>query len=421
MDDAILPKLALSLAIGFLIGVERGWKQREDAPGERAAGLRTFTLAGLLGGLSSLLAQATAPITLAALALAFAATFGAFMWRESRAAEAYSATSAVAGLVTFALGAFAVVGPSAIAAAAAVATVLVLAFKDTLHAWLRALTWPEIRSALLILAMTFIALPLVPTGTIDPWGLVNARELWLLSILIASASFAGYVAIRAFGARAGLALGAAIGAVVSSTVVTMDLARRVKALEAAPLEAAAGAAIASTIMLVRVGALSFALSPTIFAHLMAPLAVALAAAAVAAVALFLADGWRGGANGLLALKSPLDLRAVFRFVLILAVLSITAQLATRAFGPNAILPFAAFCGLLEVDAVVLAVSRVQATPSQIAADAILLAVAADTASKCVIGALLGGRAFGGLFAMASVVTLGAGAGARFWLPGAGAA
>ncbi len=42
--------LIAALAIGLLIGLERGWDDRELPEGSRVAGLRTFTLTGLLGG-----------------------------------------------------------------------------------------------------------------------------------------------------------------------------------------------------------------------------------------------------------------------------------------------------------------------------------------------------------------------------------
>ncbi|MGL4295127.1 MAG: MgtC/SapB family protein, partial [Aestuariivirga sp.] len=43
-------RLGLALAIGFVIGLERGWRERDEEEGQRTAGLRTFTLIGLLGG-----------------------------------------------------------------------------------------------------------------------------------------------------------------------------------------------------------------------------------------------------------------------------------------------------------------------------------------------------------------------------------
>ena len=56
--------VGLALAAGLLIGLERGWHQRDIPDGHRVAGLRTFALIGLLGGLSGLLAQRWGAIVL---------------------------------------------------------------------------------------------------------------------------------------------------------------------------------------------------------------------------------------------------------------------------------------------------------------------------------------------------------------------
>ena len=44
--------LGVALTIGLLIGVERGWQHRGDAPGSRVAGMRTFGVLALLGGVA---------------------------------------------------------------------------------------------------------------------------------------------------------------------------------------------------------------------------------------------------------------------------------------------------------------------------------------------------------------------------------
>jgi uncharacterized membrane protein YhiD involved in acid resistance len=49
--------LSVALAIGLLIGVERGWKKREAKEGARVAGVRTYGLIGLPGGGMALLAE----------------------------------------------------------------------------------------------------------------------------------------------------------------------------------------------------------------------------------------------------------------------------------------------------------------------------------------------------------------------------
>ena len=40
----LFQRLSVALAIGLLIGLERGWKMRDEAEGHRAAGFRTCLL-----------------------------------------------------------------------------------------------------------------------------------------------------------------------------------------------------------------------------------------------------------------------------------------------------------------------------------------------------------------------------------------
>ena len=68
-----------------------------------------------------------------------------------------------------------------------------------------ALSWVEIRAGLILLAMTFLLLPILPDRPIDPWGAVNPSEIWLFAILMAAVSFAGYWAVKLVGDRAGIA------------------------------------------------------------------------------------------------------------------------------------------------------------------------------------------------------------------------
>ena len=79
-------------------------------------------------------------------------------------------TTLVAMFLTFSLGALAVLGDMVAAAAAAVATAALLAAKEWLHGWIRVLTWPELRAALILLAMTFVALPVLPDRGFGPYA-----------------------------------------------------------------------------------------------------------------------------------------------------------------------------------------------------------------------------------------------------------
>src|SRR5215470_5238802 len=280
--EDLLSRFAVALGLGLLIGLERGWRTRGAEAGSRAAGIRTFAISGLLGGVLGALAlaaggaNANAGFLLGLGFAAYAAVIAIFCREENRETGSFSATTAIAGMLTFALGAYALIGDLAIAAAAAVATAGLLAMRENLHGWLARITWPELRSALVLLAMTFIVLPIVPDDPIGPFGGVNPRQVWLIAIVLAGVSFVGYVAVKYLGASRGVLLAAAAGGLVSSTAVTASSARRAAAGEGSPRLLAAGVALASVISFARVVAIVAALNPRLLMLVAPPLAAAAA-------------------------------------------------------------------------------------------------------------------------------------------------
>ena len=121
----------------------------------------------------------------------YSAVMLVFCLEENRANQRISATTAVAAMLTFALGAYAVIGDMRVAAALAVVTTAILALREPLHGWVENITWPELRSALVLLAMTFVVLPVIPDDPIGPFGGVNPREVWLIAVMLAGISFLG--------------------------------------------------------------------------------------------------------------------------------------------------------------------------------------------------------------------------------------
>lgn len=69
----ILFRFGLALAIGLLIGLERGWHTRDQSHGTRIAGIRTFALIGLLGATWGLLAERLGDVLLGFAFLGFCA------------------------------------------------------------------------------------------------------------------------------------------------------------------------------------------------------------------------------------------------------------------------------------------------------------------------------------------------------------
>lgn len=415
----LIQRLAVALAIGLIIGIERGWKQRAEAEGERAAGLRTLTLSGLLGGVWGALALGTGPWGLIGLGLAFAGFTGTivlFRYREMQQEGTFGATTVVAAMLAFALGALAVLGDPRAAAAAGVATALLLALKAWMHAWLARLTWEELRSGLILLAMTVIMLPLLPDREVSAWLPVNPRDVWLMTIFIAALSFAGYVAIRVAGSELGVLLSGLAGGLVSSTAVTLNMAHLAREHASHREIFAASTMLAGAMMMVRVLVVVAVVNAALLVKLVPPLVLA-ALAQAAFAALF---AWRAGSSAEaeepLALRNPFELPAVLQFGALLAVIMALANGAAAWAGSAGVYALAAVSGILDVDAISLSMARM--APDRLAADsaviAILIAVGVNSISKVVLASTAGGWSFGKLLVPVLGATLLAG-GAGLWL------
>ena len=224
------------------------------------------------------------------------------------------------------------VGDMRVAAAVAVVTAGLLAMRESLHGWVKSLTWPELRSGLILLAMTFIALPVVPDDPVGPFGGVNPREIWLIAIVLAGVSFLGYAAVKYFGERHGVLLAAAAGGLVSSTAVTLANARRAAAGEGSPQLLAAGVSLATAVSFVRVLAIVAVLRPSLLVLLGPPLA----AATIVAVGLrrllgLLARRTTDGEQTAVKLRNPFGFWSVIGLALAMGVIILVGPLPRPIF------------------------------------------------------------------------------------------
>ena len=414
----LFQRLGLALAIGLLIGVERGWREREGGDGSRTAGIRTYALIGLLGGVWGAMVPALGTWPLAISGLGLAGAFAAFQWREGVAREDFSVTSVIAGLLSYALGAFAVLGNMSVAVAAGVAVTALLAARQNLHEFLRRLTWPELRSAILLLAMTFLLLPILPDRSIDPWGALNPHQLWLFGVLIAVLSFVGYVSVRVMGPRRGVATAAAAGALVSSTAVTLTNSQAVASAKGSANMFAAAICIAWMVSLARMSAVALVVNTALLVPLSAPMLSAIAVLGLAALYFYRRDGTNPKDNGLI-LSNPFELSTVLGFGALLGVVLIAAKFLSSAVGGIGLLALAGVSGTVDVDPVTLSAARLagSSVTVYIAALAILVAAAANMTTKIVIAIVVGGTRFGLPLVVAGV--LAAAAGGAAWLTFAG--
>ena len=384
-----LLNLGLALALGLLVGVERGWQEREAAEGSRLAGIRTFGLISLLGGLWELLGRGSGEIVLGIAFLAFVVLMSAAHVAEARASHDYGVTTLIAALITFALGALSVRGEHAVAATAAVLTTIILSLKPILHRWLRRIEQQELTAALKLLLISVVILPILPDRGYGPWQALNPHELWWLVILIAVISFAAYCAVKIAGPERGILLAGFLGGLVSSTAVSLHLAR----LAAQGIQRniiAAGVLVASATMFVRVLVLTAVLNPGLAKSLSLP-TLAMALWLFAAAALNTRKSEHASLDSF-KLRNPVELGQALQFGLLLALIILATHAARAWLGEAGIYLLAIVSGIADVDAITISMSRLGLAEVSIrsAAIAVLAATMVNTLTKAALVAIIAG-------------------------------
>lgn len=404
MDAPFLPPdaqgLGASLLIGLLIGLERGWQERDLPEGGRVAGLRTFALVGLLGGVLGNWLPRFGPWPLVAALLSVALLLAVSYWQAARHSNKVSVTSAVAMLLTLLLGAYAAAGGVALAFAAAVVVSVLLDLKPTLHGWLRAIDHRELSAALQLLVLTVVILPNLPNQGYGPYNAWNPHELWWAVVLITGLSLSGHWAIRITDTHRGLWWTGLLGGLASSTAATLALARYARAQPALAPAAAAGTLAAWGVMFLRMAALIGAIQP----RLLATLGATLVAPGVVLLALSLVLARRTPTPVLAvsgAAAPPLGqtsgLGTALGFGAFLALMAVLVPAAREWLGAQGVLALSAVSGLADVDAIVISLAR-QPDSGGLAATttalAMGLAALSNTLVKAGIAWTTGGSAVG---------------------------
>ncbi|MGK0674628.1 MAG: MgtC/SapB family protein [Halothiobacillaceae bacterium] len=413
---ALLHHLGIALAIGLLIGTERGWHERSASEGHRVAGIRTFGLTGLLGGVIGVVSLKLT-VAFAGLAFAgFAALVVAGHWISSNRQEAQlGITTEVALLVTLALGLLSTLGFPLIAAASAVVTTILLGLKPILHGWLTQLTEGELHAALKLLLISVVLLPLLPDRGFGPWEAFNPHLAWWMVVLVSGLSFIGYFAIKLAGPRRGIMATGLLGGLVSSTAVTLNLARYARDARYPPQLLAAGMLAACSIMFPRVLIEAGAVHAELISVLFPPLALMTLVTLGGAISM-----WRGitpeGPFMQANLPNPFELGQAFKFGLLLALIMVLASGAKTWFGQTGLYALAAASGLADVDAVTLSVAKLslQGLDLEVARNTILIAVFTNTIVKVVLALAMGGMAMGQRVAAISLTAIALGVLALFF-------
>jgi uncharacterized membrane protein (DUF4010 family) len=391
MTTTDLAGILIAALGGAAVGLERQWSGHAEGPRARFAGIRTFTMLGAIGGFSGSLwtAGITAPAT-----ILFAGAVGII-------AAAYVAgsrhdidgTTEVAALVVLAAGLLAGIGSITFASGIVAITTLLLIEKSRLHALVQRIDDVGLRSGVRFAVMALVVLPLLPEGPYGPLGGVRPRQLWALVLFFSGLSFAGYLARRLVGPGRGYLVTGLLGGLISSTNVTLTLARASRT-KAAPASALAFGAVGANAMLFpRVLIATAILNPAVVGplvrHVAAPALVAALATAVGARKSPPAD------EPEVLPDNPLQLAAALQMALLFQGVLMAVYIARELWGVSGVFTSAAVLGLTDVDALTVSMAKnVAGTISPaVAATAIAVGVLSNTGLKIALALFFGGPMF----------------------------
>jgi uncharacterized membrane protein (DUF4010 family) len=406
--DSPAVRLAVAALVGLTVGLEREWSVRSRGLSERFAGVRTFVLVGLIGGLAAQVAG-DGQLALAAILAAGVAAIAGISYAAAAKRGEVDGTTEVASLVVLGAAILAGVGHLELGSAIGAVTALLLFAKGKIHALVERIRSEEIEAGIRFAVLAVVVLPLLPEGPFGPPPGFRPRELWALVLLFAGLSFLGHVALRAVGARRGYGIAGLLGGLVSSTLTTLNFSRESRESPGHARSLALGTIAACTITPIRVLVLTFAISRAVGVPALRYLLPSFAVGATACLILLLRRDSSGKEKDakIEPAKQPLRLWVAIQMAAGFQVVLYLVSWATSRLGEMGTLGSAAIVGATDVDALIYTMARLsdsRLTP-EIAARALGIGLVSNTALKLGIS-LVVGRGSYRLLAGGSLLLLG---------------
>lgn len=345
----ILFSFTISFLIGTLIGMEREHSHAEKL---QPIGIRTFILFALLGTLVATLNQLI--FTLLVTIFVFCLILLGYFRSTSRITKKIDlgVTTEISAGIVYCVGYMIPFMPLLSIVISSI-VLLVLVERQRLHVLAKKKFKPhEIEAVIVLIVFTLGILPTLPAHAIDASGFFNPRNFGILIATIALMQFGGYIAIRLFGEKIGIALTGFLGGFVSSTVVIATLPRTLRAHPACSPAIMASAILANMAMLIEVMIITLVASPEFFIHVCKPL-LTMVAVSLLATGLLL-HFKKIKSHPAPVLTNPLNYLSILATSIFIAFMLILIGLAKKYVGTKAILVVSFLGGLFEIHGISLA-------------------------------------------------------------------
>ncbi len=410
LESVFIQNSFIAIVLGFIIGIQREMRNY-SANTKDFGGSRTFAIISFIGFLSAFLSSFSAFFLLAAF-LAVAMMLVASNIVSGINEKQRGATTEFSALAAFLLGALLNYLEPKFVIFCAIALLLLLNLKDKIQELEKYIGKEDLNAAVLFLTMTFIVLPVLPDRAIDNFGLFVPYNIWLMVVLIAGLSFAGYIAVRVFGAGKGIVLTGLLGGLVSSTAVTLSLSRKAAANSAISQKVAVGIMFASTVMLARALLLVFLFNQALMWKILIAFMAAFAASLCVAWYFYFRSKQESFESADIEYKNPFDLKEALILGLSFGIVIALVKLSKEFVGDSGVYAVSFISGISDVDPVILSVSQIagQTLDLQVASRGIAIAVITNSISKLMICYFIGTKELAktaGIYYLTACVTLAA--------------
>src|SRR4030066_321071 len=176
----LLESLLIALALGVLIGAERGIARVRQRVEEKTtfAGIRTFTLIALLGALSLHFTNYFGKVFFVVSFFGFVLLVTAAYIVTSKKEKDVGTTTEITAILTFFYGSLCMTEYRLVAIVLAIFTTVILYTKKPAYAFLGRVTDEEFYATLKFAIIAFVVLPFLPKD--DYLGFFNPHRIWLI-------------------------------------------------------------------------------------------------------------------------------------------------------------------------------------------------------------------------------------------------
>lgn len=333
--EELLLKIAISLALGAIIGIEREKRMKETF-----AGFRTFMLACLLGVISSYLSQILS-ISIVAIALFFVGVLASInFYRKVIYRRGKGITTEIAFILTFLIGVilYHESYPFILSTALAFSLTLILVLRESLHEFAHKVTTIEIEDFVTFGLVAFVIYPILPEFPIDPFGILNLKFIWKAIVAIFGLSFFVYSIFRILKTK-GIFLGSVLGGLINSIYMSDFFSSQIKKPISYPFIASVSS------MLLRIYILSIIINPSLVFFNIFLLFTALSGYIISYVLSRKINKKNEKIN--IMIKSPLSFKFVAIYIPIFALLFFIANVTSKNFGLFGVKIMTMIVGLID--------------------------------------------------------------------------